>query len=96
MKESGLNEKQISKMLFGGGKSGQSGMNAFFGGDKSSIGVSELSGRLGKMLQGMEKGLNEGNIELAAINLMNPKMRLIIATIVQLIQHKMVKLIRNL
>ena len=61
-KESGLSDREIRKQLFGGGKKA---MEAFFGGDKSSINVSELSGKLGTMLQGMETALNEGNAELA-------------------------------
>jgi RHS repeat-associated protein len=64
-KESGLSEGQIKRKLFGGGKEGEAAMNAFFGGSESSINVSELSGKTGKMLQGMEKAINEGNDELA-------------------------------
>lgn len=51
--------------MFGGGKKGQEAMDKFFGGESSSINVSELSGKLGKMLNGMEEGLSKGNITLA-------------------------------
>ncbi|MCX6318027.1 MAG: DUF6443 domain-containing protein [Bacteroidetes bacterium] len=64
-KESGLSEGQIKRKLFGGGKSGETAMKAFFNSDRSSINVSEFSGSTGKMLQGMEKALNEGNAQLA-------------------------------
>ena len=61
-KESGLSDREIRKQLFGGDKKA---MEAFFGGDKSNINVSEFSGKLGTMLQGVENALNEGNAELS-------------------------------
>ena len=64
-KQSGLSEGQIKRKLFGGGKKGEAAMKAFFGGKESSIAVSDLSGKLGKMLQGMESALNDGNDKLA-------------------------------
>ena len=65
MKESGLSKNQIAKKMFGGGKSGKEAMNNFFNSDRTSINVSEMSGELGKMLQGMETALGDGNIALS-------------------------------
>jgi RHS repeat-associated protein len=65
MSESGLTKGQIKRNLIGGGKSGKEAMNSFFGGESSSINVSDLSGKTGEMLQGMESALNEGNATLA-------------------------------
>ncbi len=65
MKERGMTKGQIKRKLFGGGKSGRAAMNDVFSRDASSINVSEFSGSTGKMLQGMESALNEGNAELA-------------------------------
>ena len=64
MSESGLTKGQIKRNLFGGGKNGKEAMNNFFGGEASSMNVSEFSGKTGKMLQGMETALNGGNTAL--------------------------------
>jgi len=64
-KESGLSNREIKNNLFGGGKEGKAAMKEFFGSGKSSINVSEFSGKTGTMLQGMETALNEGNAQLA-------------------------------
>jgi hypothetical protein len=63
-KESGLSNREIKNDLFGGGKEGKAAMKAFFGGESSSISVSEFGGKIGTELQGMEAALNEGNAQL--------------------------------